>query len=104
MSSFLVEQIFGEQSSECYNFKLSVFLLISFHTDSLMSSSVARCFFVLMIPFLFIISPFIFAGCGRFFEGNAADMDFALNEKLGSLPDDTVLHSIHSILKPLVQI
>lgn len=36
--------------------------------------------------------PFIIVGCGRFFEGNATDMDSALNEKLGNLPNDTVLH------------
>jgi hypothetical protein len=28
-------------------------------------------------------------GCGRFFEGNAKEMDKALNETLASLPDDT---------------
>ena len=28
-------------------------------------------------------------GCGRFFEGTAAEMDKALNKTLGSLPDDT---------------
>ena len=28
-------------------------------------------------------------GCGRFFEGTPAEMDKALNETLGSLPDDT---------------
>ena len=29
-------------------------------------------------------------GCGRFFEGTAHEMNFALNEKLGKLSDDTV--------------
>lgn len=48
-----------------------------------------------IISFLpFIIFPSIFTGCGRFFEGNAADMDSALNEKLGNLPNDTVLRFI----------
>jgi glyoxylase-like metal-dependent hydrolase (beta-lactamase superfamily II) len=28
-------------------------------------------------------------GCGRFFEGNAEEMDKALNETLAALPDDT---------------
>lgn len=28
-------------------------------------------------------------GCGRFFEGNAEEMDKALNKTLASLPDDT---------------
>lgn len=32
------------------------------------------------------------AGCGRFFEGNAKEMDKALNETLGSLPDDTKVY------------
>lgn len=35
------------------------------------------------------------AGCGRFFEGNAAEMDKALNDVLGSLPDDTVSYVGH---------
>ncbi|CAG9534115.1 unnamed protein product [Cercopithifilaria johnstoni] len=34
-------------------------------------------------------------GCGRFFEGNAADMDSALNEKLGNLPNDTKIYCGH---------
>uniref|UniRef100_A0A0R3S212 hydroxyacylglutathione hydrolase n=1 Tax=Elaeophora elaphi TaxID=1147741 RepID=A0A0R3S212_9BILA len=34
-------------------------------------------------------------GCGRFFEGNATDMDSALNEKLGSLPNDTKVYCGH---------
>jgi hydroxyacylglutathione hydrolase len=29
------------------------------------------------------------AGCGRFFEGTAEEMDKALNKTLASLPDDT---------------
>lgn len=29
-------------------------------------------------------------GCGRFFEGTAEEMNTALNEKLGGLPEDTV--------------
>lgn len=31
-------------------------------------------------------------GCGRFFEGNAAEMHKALNETLASLPDDTKVY------------
>uniref|UniRef100_A0A8R1TTZ8 hydroxyacylglutathione hydrolase n=1 Tax=Onchocerca volvulus TaxID=6282 RepID=A0A8R1TTZ8_ONCVO len=34
-------------------------------------------------------------GCGRFFEGNATDMDSALNEKLASLPNDTKIYCGH---------
>ncbi|VDO14104.1 unnamed protein product [Brugia timori] len=34
-------------------------------------------------------------GCGRFFEGDAADMDSALNKKLGSLPNDTKIYCGH---------
>lgn len=33
-----------------------------------------------------------FAGCGRFFEGTAAEMNTALNKKLASLPDDTKVY------------
>lgn len=31
-------------------------------------------------------------GCGRFFEGTAEEMDKALNQTLGSLPDDTKVY------------
>lgn len=31
-------------------------------------------------------------GCGKFFEGNAAEMHEALNKRLASLPDDTVVY------------
>jgi hydroxyacylglutathione hydrolase len=34
----------------------------------------------------------IVTGCGRFFEGNAEEMHKALNERLASLPDDTVVY------------
>jgi glyoxylase-like metal-dependent hydrolase (beta-lactamase superfamily II) len=31
-------------------------------------------------------------GCGKFFEGNAAEMHEALNKRLATLPDDTVVY------------
>lgn len=31
-------------------------------------------------------------GCGRFFEGNAEEMNKALNETLAALPDDTKVY------------
>lgn len=34
-------------------------------------------------------------GCGRFFEGDAAQMNKALNETLASLPDDTKVYVCH---------
>ncbi|KAL7071308.1 hypothetical protein ACQ4LE_009256 [Meloidogyne hapla] len=34
-------------------------------------------------------------GCGRFFEGTAQEMNYALNEKLGKLPDDTKVYCGH---------
>ncbi|EEB06554.1 hydroxyacylglutathione hydrolase [Schizosaccharomyces japonicus yFS275] len=39
------------------------------------------------------------AGCGRFFEGEADEMDHALNTVLGSLPDDTVTYPGHEYTK-----
>lgn len=40
----------------------------------------------------------MFVGCGRFFEGNAEEMDTALNKTLGSLPDDTKVYvSVNSL-------
>ncbi|WPH01942.1 hydroxyacylglutathione hydrolase GLO2 [Acrodontium crateriforme] len=38
-------------------------------------------------------------GCGRFFEGNATEMDKALNEVLGALPDDTKVYPGHEYTK-----
>lgn len=38
-------------------------------------------------------------GCGRFFEGNAEEMHTALNERLGKLPDDTVVYPGHEYTK-----
>lgn len=39
------------------------------------------------------------AGCGRFFEGNAAEMHHALNKVLASLPDDTKVFPGHEYTK-----
>jgi len=38
-------------------------------------------------------------GCGRFFEGNAAEMDKALNQTLGSLPEQTKVYPGHEYTK-----
>jgi hydroxyacylglutathione hydrolase len=38
-------------------------------------------------------------GCGRFFEGNAAEMHHALNEVLAKLPDDTRVYPGHEYTK-----
>ncbi|KAF2723650.1 Metallo-hydrolase/oxidoreductase [Polychaeton citri CBS 116435] len=38
-------------------------------------------------------------GCGRFFEGNAKEMDKALNTTLASLPDDTKVYPGHEYTK-----
>lgn len=42
-------------------------------------------------------------GCGRFFEGNAEEMDKALNKTLGSLPDDTRVFPGHEYTKSNVK-
>jgi len=42
-------------------------------------------------------------GCGRFFEGNAAEMHRALNETLASLPDDTKVYPGHEYTKANVK-
>ncbi|TGZ82098.1 hydroxyacylglutathione hydrolase [Ascodesmis nigricans] len=39
------------------------------------------------------------AGCGRFFEGNAKEMNKALNEVLAALPDDTKVYPGHEYTK-----
>lgn len=39
------------------------------------------------------------AGCGRFFEGTADEMDHALNQILGSLPNNTITYNGHEYTK-----
>ncbi|KAI1909754.1 Cytoplasmic glyoxalase II [Ophidiomyces ophidiicola] len=39
------------------------------------------------------------AGCGRFFEGSAGEMNKALNEVLAALPDDTKVYPGHEYTK-----
>lgn len=39
------------------------------------------------------------AGCGRFFEGTAEEMDIALNKILGSLPNNTYVYPGHEYTK-----
>ena len=42
-------------------------------------------------------------GCGRFFEGTAAEMNTALNEVLAKLPDDTKVYPGHEYTKANVK-
>jgi hydroxyacylglutathione hydrolase len=42
-------------------------------------------------------------GCGRFFEGTAAEMNTALNEVLAGLPDDTKVYPGHEYTKANVK-
>lgn len=42
-------------------------------------------------------------GCGKFFEGSAAQMHAALNETLASLPDDTKVYPGHEYTKSNVK-
>ncbi|KAI1753447.1 Las1-domain-containing protein [Xylaria castorea] len=42
-------------------------------------------------------------GCGRFFEGNAEEMNVALNKTLASLPDDTKVYPGHEYTKSNVK-
>ncbi|WFD41558.1 hydroxyacylglutathione hydrolase [Malassezia psittaci] len=39
------------------------------------------------------------SGCGRFFEGTAKEMDYALNKQLASLPPDTLVYCGHEYTK-----
>ncbi|KAA1134420.1 Cytoplasmic glyoxalase II [Puccinia graminis f. sp. tritici] len=39
------------------------------------------------------------AGCGRFFEGTPEEMDQALNQRLASLPDETITYVGHEYTK-----
>ncbi|KPM36985.1 hypothetical protein AK830_g9578 [Neonectria ditissima] len=42
-------------------------------------------------------------GCGRFFEGSAAEMHEALNKRLAALPDDTIVYPGHEYTKSNVK-
>ncbi|PHH92725.1 hypothetical protein CDD83_5748 [Cordyceps sp. RAO-2017] len=42
-------------------------------------------------------------GCGKFFEGSAAEMHEALNKRLAALPDDTVVYPGHEYTKSNVK-
>lgn len=44
------------------------------------------------------------SGCGRFFEGEPAEMHAALNEKLAALPDDTVTYVGHEYTSSVIPI
>lgn len=43
------------------------------------------------------------AGCGKFFEGSAAEMETALNSTLAALPDDTKVFPGHEYTKSNVK-
>lgn len=43
------------------------------------------------------------AGCGKFFEGSAEEMNTALNKKLAALPDDTKVFPGHEYTKSNVK-
>ncbi|KJZ80558.1 Putative hydroxyacylglutathione hydrolase [Hirsutella minnesotensis 3608] len=43
------------------------------------------------------------SGCGKFFEGSAAEMHEALNKRLAALPDDTVVYPGHEYTKSNVK-
>ncbi|PHH59560.1 hypothetical protein CDD81_2867 [Ophiocordyceps australis] len=43
------------------------------------------------------------SGCGKFFEGSAAEMHEALNRRLAALPDDTVVYPGHEYTKSNVK-
>ena len=45
-------------------------------------------------PHVFTGDTLFVAGCGRFFEGTGAEMHAALSY-LGTLPDETVVHTGH---------
>lgn len=46
-------------------------------------------------PAVFTGDTLFVAGCGKFFEGDAADMDNSLNTTLASLPDETLVFCGH---------
>jgi len=48
---------------------------------------------------LFTGDTLFIAGCGRFFEGTAEQMNKALNEVIASLPDETLVYSGHEYTK-----
>jgi hypothetical protein len=66
-----------------------------------LSSLAIRCLLA-VCPFFSTASQpqLTLSGCGRFFEGTAEEMDKALNQTLGALPDDTRVYVSASTQSP----
>jgi glyoxylase-like metal-dependent hydrolase (beta-lactamase superfamily II) len=78
-------------------FSLGDLKVTTYHTPCHTSTHV--CYFVVDQKSneraVFTGDTLFIGGCGRFFEGNAQEMDEALNKTLAGLPDDTVrLHNL----------
>ncbi|KAG6223232.1 hypothetical protein E4U26_004673 [Claviceps purpurea] len=81
------------------SFKLGDIAIRSVHTPCHTQDSI--CFFMedRTGKAVFTGDTLFNGGCGRFFEGNAAEMNEALNTRLASLPDDTLVYSGHEYTK-----
>jgi hydroxyacylglutathione hydrolase len=84
-------------------FKLGDISIKAIHTPCHTQDSI--CFFMEdgADKAVFTGDTLFISGCGRFFEGNAAEMHEALNKRLASLPDDTVVYPGHEYTKSNVK-
>ncbi|KAG6002079.1 hypothetical protein E4U21_003481 [Claviceps maximensis] len=86
---------------EC--FKLGAITFKSYHTPCHTQDSI--CYFAEDTTgrAVFTGDTLFIGGCGKFFEGDAAEMHEALNTRLASLPDDTVVYPGHEYTKSNVK-
>ncbi|EFY93270.1 hydroxyacylglutathione hydrolase, putative [Metarhizium acridum CQMa 102] len=84
-------------------FKLGNILVKGVHTPCHTQDSI--CFFMEddSGKAVFTGDTLFISGCGKFFEGNAAEMHEALNKRLGALPNDTVVYPGHEYTKSNVK-
>ncbi|KAG5983153.1 hypothetical protein E4U54_006279, partial [Claviceps lovelessii] len=85
------------------SFKLGDIVIKSVHTPCHTQDSI--CYFMEDTTgrAVFTGDTLFISGCGKFFEGNAAEMHEALNKRLASLPDDTVVYPGHEYTKSNVK-
>ncbi|KAG5976589.1 hypothetical protein E4U55_007280 [Claviceps digitariae] len=81
------------------SFKLGDIAVKSYHTPCHTQDSI--CYFMEDTTgrAVFTGDTLFISGCGKFFEGTAEEMHEALNNRLASLPDDTVVYPGHEYTK-----
>lgn len=85
--------------SDGETFKIGELAVKSIHTPCHTQDSI--CFYAEQdgAKAVFTGDTLFIAGCGRFFEGTAEEMNTALNHKLSALPKDTLVYPGHEYTK-----